>query len=348
MKKRTRWIPAAFIVLFLPVVILVPLSGAQVTKISTGAFFLPRVFGSAMLQSPAVPAGIEPAQGNGVIVGISYHNDTSPPLRDMKQLPVELRPEREANPNPRVPRHHRDIPDEAVQDQAVSPSIPGTALNFDGIPFPGVACNCAPPDTNGEVGSTQYVQIVNEGFQVFDKSTGASVLGPSGISTIWTGFGGVCENNGEGDPIVLYDQIANRWIISQFAGMSSPTDECVAVSTTSDATGSYNRYGFHLGNNFFDYPKLSVWPDAYYMSMNVFNPPGVLFLGPQPFAFDRAAMLAGNPASFVSTGITGGSSEASYLPADLDGSALPAAGAPATFVEWPASGVYKVFHFHAD
>ena len=101
-------------------------------------------------------------------------------------------------------------------------SMPAPILNFDGIPFPGVVCNCAPPDTNGEVGLTQYVQIVNEGYQVFNKTTGASVLGPSAISTIWTGFGGVCETNGDGDPIVLYDQIANRWLISQFAGTVDP------------------------------------------------------------------------------------------------------------------------------
>ena len=78
------------------------------------------------------------------------------------------------------------------------------------------------------------------------------------------------------------------------------TDECVAVSTTSDATGTYNRYGFHLGSNFFDYPHLAVWPDAYYMSMNVFNSAGTAYLGPQPFAFDRTAMLAGAPATFIS------------------------------------------------
>ncbi len=136
------------------------------------------------------------------------------------------------------------------------------------------------------------MQIVNEGYQVFDKTTGASLLGPSGIQTIWGGFGGVCQNNGSGDPIVLYDQLANRWIISQFAGVSVPTDECIAVSTTSDATGAYHRYAFHLGSNFFDYPKLSVWPDGYYMSMNVFNSSGTAYLGPQPFAFDRAKMLA--------------------------------------------------------
>ncbi len=100
--------------------------------------------------------------------------------------------------------------------------MPAPILNFDGIPFPGVVCNCAPPDTDGEVGLTQYVQIVNEGYQVFNKTTGASVLGPVAISTIWTGFGGLCEFTGHGDPIVLYDQIANRWIVSQFAGNSRP------------------------------------------------------------------------------------------------------------------------------
>jgi Fibronectin type III domain len=82
--------------------------------------------------------------------------------------------------------------------------------------------------------------------------------------------------------------------------------------------------------------------------MNVFNSSGTAYLGPQPFAFDRAKMLDGLPATFVSTGITGGSLEESYLPADLDGSNLPPADAPATFVEWPGGGTYRVFHFHAD
>ena len=227
--------------------------------------------------------------------------------------------------------------------------MPSADKNFDGIGFPGVACNCAPPDTNGEVGSTQYVQIVNEGFQVFNKSTGASVFGPVGIQTLWSRFGGVCQTNGSGDPVVLYDQLANRWVVSQFAGVSVPTDECIAVSTTDDATGSCNRYAFHLGSNFFDYPKLAVWPDGHYMAMNVFNSSGTAFLGPQPFAFNRAAMLNGGSATFITTGITGGSLEEPYLPADLDGKTLPPTGAPNTFVEFPgSSGVYKVFHFHAD
>lgn len=277
-----------------------------------------------------------------------YKHDTSKRLADVPPKPYVGKAQHEANRNPRRISQHRNQAEAVAQTTLAQPAMPSAGLNFDGIGFPGVACNCAPPDTNGEVGSTQYVQIVNEGFQVFNKSTGASAFGPVNISTLWSGFGGVCESNGSGDPIVNYDQLADRWVVSQFAGVSVPTDECVAVSTTGDATGSYYRYAFHLGTNFFDYPKIAVWPDAYYMSMNVFNASGTAYLGPQPFAFNRAAMLTGSAASFVTTGVTGGSSEETYLPADMDGKTLPPAGAPNTFVEFPNGGVYKLFHFHAD
>ena len=196
--------------------------------------------------------------------------------------------------------------------------MPTPILNFNGIPFPGVACTCAPPDTNGEVGVTQYVQMVNDGYQVFNKTTGASLFGPLGIVTIWTGFGGVCETEGVGDPVVLYDQLANRWIVSQFAGAGVPTDECVAVSTTSDATGTYNRYGFHIGDNSFDYPHLCVWPDAYYMGVNVLNSSGTTYLGPQPYAIDRANMLAGQPATFIPTDPGGRSMTPIFHPTSTD------------------------------
>ena len=165
---------------------------------------------------------------------------------------------RDANENPKIPYRHRDSYDPVVQNWHASqhgftaPNIPSPIRNFDGVGYPGVGCNCAPPDTNGAVGLTQYVQIVNEGYQVFDKATGTSVLGPNSISSIWSGFGGVCQTGGSGDPVVLYDQLANRWVISQFAGSGSTiTDECIAISTTSDATGTYYRYGFHLGQQLF-------------------------------------------------------------------------------------------------
>jgi hypothetical protein len=281
-----------------------------------------------------------------ITVGHSLKNDESPKLREIPAKPLVLQPEHEELEPLRLPHRVQNEFDPVVQSTLAPEAMPGTDLNFEGIDFPGVACNCAPPDTNGEVGATQYVQMVNEGIQVFDKTTGVSVLGPVAISTLWSGFGGVCETNGDGDPVVLYDQAANRWVVTQFAGSSIPTDECVAVSTTSDATGSWYRYDFHLGSNFYDYPKLGVWPDAYYMAMNVFNSAATTFLGPQPFAFDRAAMLAGSPATFITPGLQSDSLGA-LLCADLDGSNPPPAGAPNPFlsIEGPPWSLYR---FHVD
>jgi len=298
--------------------------------------FVPEIIEAKRAASSATanPVAASPVQAKkqAMTVVQSVRNDTSPPVREMKQQPV-FKPKREANKNPKVQHPHKDAHDPVVQQsiatEFMDANMPAAQQSFNGMQFPGVACNCAPPDTNGEVGATQYVQMVNEGFQVFDKTTGASLLGPSGISTIWGGFGGVCEFNGGGDPVVMYDQLADRWVITQFAGVSIPTNECIAVSTTGDATGSYHRYNFSLGSNFFDYPHLNVWPDGYYMSMNVFNSSATAFLGPQPFVFDRVKMLAGLPATFITPGITGGPAEETYLPADLDGSTLPPAGAPA-------------------
>src|SRR5882672_4593188 len=343
---RARWIVILTATLLLTLLIMLP-------RISEAKRFKWADTENTLSANPLPNNNPIQDQKGDITVVASYHNDTSIPLSKMKPQPVLPKAEH-ANENPKIPNKHKDSPDTVVQDKfsdlksLLAVNMPSPLLNFNGIGFPGVACNCAPPDTNGEVGATQYVQIVNEGYQVFDKSTGASLLGPVGITTIWTGFTGPCETAGDGDPVVLYDQIANRWVVSQFAGAGVPTDECIAVSTTSDATGSYNRYDFHLGSNFFDYPHLSVWPDAYYMSMNVFNSAGTAFLGPQPFAFDRTKMLAGQPATFITPGITGGPTEEVYLPADLDGSILPAVGAPASFVEFPGGGSFRVFHFHVD
>ncbi|MBF6613661.1 MAG: hypothetical protein IVW55_11095 [Chloroflexi bacterium] len=288
--------------------------------------------------------------GSSIMVGRSYANDISRPLREITPVVPKEGEREEENENPpiRIPGF-KDETDSVVQRTFGSlngvTTIPAPNGTYEGIDYPGVSCNCAPPDTNGEAGLTEYVQMVNEGVQVFDKSTGASLYGPLSISSFWSGFGGVCETGGAGDPVVLYDQLANRWVISQFAGGSTITDECIAVSTTSDATGSYYRYGFHLGSNFFDYPHLGVWPDGYYASFNVFNSAGTSYLGPQPVAFDRATMLSGQSATFQTTSPLG-SGSAPFLPADLDGSTPPPTGAPNHYAEF--GNPLKLFNFHVD
>lgn len=209
-----------------------------------------------------------------------------------------------------------------------------------------------PPDPNGAVGNKQFVQMVNVTVSVYDKS-GNLQLGPALIHTLWTGFGGLCENGGGapdftdgGDPVVLFDHFGNRWLISQLQFNSSftQTAECVAISTSSDATGSYNRYEFDFGSDFPDYPKYGVWTDAYYNTINVFPPKG--FAGARACAMDRNAMLAGNPASIIC--FQQPSSVSSLLPADIDGSTLPPAGSPELLVGLADSGDIFVDQFHVD
>jgi hypothetical protein len=203
-----------------------------------------------------------------------------------------------------------------------------------------------PPDTNGAAGANQYVQMVNVTIAVYSK-TGSLQLGPAPIHTIWTGFGGPCEFEFDGgDPVVVYDQLAKRWLVSQFMFNSTFTqnEQCVAVSTTSDATGTYNRYQFDWGSDFPDYPKYGVWPDAYYNTVNNFGPKS--FNGAEACAFDRAAMLSGTDASAVC--FQQPSNIGSLLPASVDGSTLPPAGAPNYNLALIDSTHLGLWKFHAD
>src|SRR5712692_9050722 len=153
---------------------------------------------------------------------------------------------------------------------------------------------CAPPDTNGAAGATQFVQWVNLDFAVFSK-TGTLVHGPVAGNSLWSNLGGQCAAHNDGDPIAHYDKAAGRWVLAQPV-FRKPYTYCLAVSQTSDATGSYNLYAFSMPN-FPDYPKLGVWPDGYYASFNMFK--GNRFVGARACAFNRAAMLSGATATMV-------------------------------------------------
>lgn len=238
-------------------------------------------------------------------------------------------------------------PDLALQAVALPPVAANPGLNIAGLGqgHYGFLLEYSPPDTNGAVGATQYVQWVNAEFAVFDKATGALVAGPTEGNALWHGFGGGCETNNDGDPIVQYDKIADRWVLTQFSISTLPYTQCVAVSTTSDATGTYNRYAFSFGDSdYSDYPKLGVWPDAYYMSFNVFLD-GSNFIGANACALDRNAMIAGNNATIIC--FQQESSVASLLPSDMDGTITPAAGEPAFFMNF-GKNVLQLWAFHVD
>jgi hypothetical protein len=140
---------------------------------------------------------------------------------------------------------------------------------------------------------------------------------------------------------VVYDQLANRWLLTQFIASPATGEsygECVAVSTTSDATGSYYLYTFLLSPNvFLDYPKFGVWPDGYYMSANEFPDGSETSSGAAAIVFERSQMLTGGPARYVyfdeSANNPTGAQYIGQLPGDLDGTRLPPAGQPNLFAE---------------
>ena len=232
-----------------------------------------------------------------------------------------------------------------IQTVTVPAPTPPVSQSFEGLGNGqyGFSVTGAPPDTNGTVGATQYVQWVNTSFAIFNKSNGALMAGPTAGNTLWSGFGGGCQTNNDGDPIVVYDKLAQRWVFSQFSVSTTPYLQCIAVSTTSDATGTYNRYSFQY-SNFDDYPKMSVWPDAYYETFNMFAG-GTTFVGAEACAYNRAAMLNGTTATQVC--FQQGTSVGGLLPADLDGTTAPPAGSP-NYMLYFGTNNLNLFKFHVD
>lgn len=237
---------------------------------------------------------------------------------------------------PTTPNEIRQAVADPVLQTTSGPLVAATTgQNFDGVPANGYA----PPDTNGAVGATQYVQWVNVELAVYDKTTGALLKGPVAGNTIFANLGGACASSNDGDPIAQYDKLAQRWVLAQPV-FSSPYSYCIAVSKTSDATGAYNLYQFPMPN-FPDYPKLGVWSDGYYGTFNMFQ--GNRFTGNMACAFDRAAMLAGTAATMQCFN----SGYASLLPSDVDGTTPPPGGEPAFFVDFGTNSL-NFWKFHVD
>lgn len=271
-------------------------------------------------------------------------HDVSRPLREIATLAVTAGPRHEIPVRPLPLPSLSDEPDSVVQSSAPLVNSPAPGLGFAGLGNGdyGFHVNSAPPDTNGAAGATQYVQWVNSSFAVFDKSSGTLLFGPAAGNSLWAGFGGGCQTNNDGDPIAQYDKAANRWVMSQFSVSTTPFLECVAISTTSDATGTYFRYAFQMPN-FPDYPKLGVWPDAYYVSFNMFN--GNSSVGGRACALDRSSMLAGLSATAICFQLN--SSFTGLLPSDLDGATAPPAGSPNYFVDF-GRNMLRLWMFHVD
>src|SRR4051794_3712466 len=322
-------------------------SGGETTsKNATRAFGIARASSVGSSSSVSGTSLASTATAGPQVIDGTFQG-TSPDVASLPVLPVPQAPLHtlgieSLKPSGTVP----GAKDPVIQKAKGSGPISGPIQNFDGICLPfgepcalPSSCSCLPPDTDGEVGSTQYVQMVNTDFAVFSK-TGQVLRGATPINQLWANTDGECKTHNDGDPVVLYDQLANRWLLSQFIATPAENEEygqCIAVSTTGDATGTYYLYEFHFGRTFHDYEKLGVWPDAYYMSTNEFPDGMVTSSGAGAFAFERAKMLAGQPARVVyfdeAPSNPPGGQYVGQLPGDLDGSTLPPAGSPNLFAE---------------
>jgi len=335
--------------------------------------FIVRI-GQAQKSPPApAPAGPHATLASNVpVIGHAVGFAETRPVRELMdqaskvdlELKEELEEKGELNTvfNRKTNPHSPAQKDGALQssfgpDGRFKLNIPSPIVVFEGV---GVT-NSAPPDNEGAVGPNDYVQIVNGGgVRIFDK-TGVP-RGPAfKLSTLFAPLGGVAASMDDGDGLVLYDRMANRWVLSQFAFTSTstpPFHQPIAVSKTGDPTGAYWAFDFITpGNDFPDYGKIGAWPDGYYFTDRQFTG-GVTYNGFGCFAFDRAKMLVGDStASFIyfNAGPLLSFASSGMIPADFNGLTPPPAGAPNVFSVFTddafagdTADALRLFDFHAD
>ncbi|CAN5346954.1 hypothetical protein BH20ACI1_BH20ACI1_01360 [soil metagenome] len=221
-------------------------------------------------------------------------------------------------------------------------AMPTPSLTFDGATsadnFAVIGSNVLPPDTNGDIGPNHYVSSVNLVLKIFNKS-GAVVSGPIKTSDLFAALptNDPCRVRNDGDAIVLYDTLADRWHISQFGlPTGSGSYQCVALSVTGDPTGAYYIWSYVYPNASVvtnDYPKVGVWTDGYHMTFNQFASSG--FIGVGILTQDRQKALVGDPnagAIYIDFGNVDSGAFA-LLPADIDGYIAPPTGAAEVFAE---------------
>lgn len=299
--------------------------------------------------------------GSKIETGKAIRYDTSPPLSDLIDKYQQLKK------NGTIPDQPVDyiipnilnIPpspaEEIFNQNSTTTSAPEGPLGSNGLPTAPVLLSVdgftaaddtavlggvpLPPDTNGDVGINYYIQYVNLGWLILNKSDGTRFAGPFVGNNFWAGFGGVCETDNAGDPIVLYDKLADRWVFSQFTSPNNPDGhQCFAISTTNDPLGPYHRYEFTFPGQFNDYPHIGIWNDesgqrsGYYFVTHEFI--GNSFQQASFSAVERTQMLLGNSAQFVRFTNTSfsGSSSFGAQPAHLESIDLPPAGTCNPFV----------------
>jgi hypothetical protein len=288
--------------------------------------------GSALARQDPIPSQPGPASfGKPIEIVISRAASTAIDLRSLPQTP----PEKRERPEREEPDIERTEIQKGVNSppEVVIPSVPAqnapappTIMNFDGLDFANWGAG-HPPDTNGDVGPTYYIQTINTSIGIFRKSDGVRVAAFTFNTFMSQGnFGDVRDTGNFGDPVVLYDTFEDRWVITDFAfsldgggNVVNPPGsfQVIAVSKTGDpVSGGWNFYSINTIGGLGDYPKLGIWPDGLYMSVNMFGyPAGGAYQNPRVYAFNKAQMYAGKPTVRVVT-FNGPAADFTLLPSN--------------------------------
>jgi hypothetical protein len=292
-----------------------------------------------------------------VVVSATKHV-TTPPLSQIAPIPPreQVRSSGASSEEPGYRHSPQDLtprPSFEANADATLTTNSGLDILGVGMGFTGYTEQGDIAVANGAAGATQFVQFVNESFAVFDKSSGRVISGPTAGHTLWQSLGAPCSTRSDLDEIAQYDKLANVWVM-MMPLYTTPPYFCIAVSTTSDATGSWNLYAFEIPVNaplcscspMPDYPKLGVWPDAYYIAYA--ESVDSVYRGPAACAVDRSAMLSGADAT-MQCFTDDGTSNNLWLPSDVDGTTAPASGTPNYFVNFDVNDQsLDLWQFHVD
>jgi hypothetical protein len=288
---------------------------------------------------------------------------------DLRALPARRpkereRPEHEGpTPNPvLIERDDATAPPDgttSLRPEKIAVTAPAPIMDFDGLDRQNWGAG-SPPDTNGDVGPVYYIQSVNTSVGVYRKSDGFQEAAFTFDTLMAQGnFGNQCDSENFGDPVVLYDTFEDRWILTDFAftldggGNVNPpvAYQCFAVSMTGDPlTGGWNFYSIAVTDALNDYPKLGVWTDGIYMSVNLFGfASGGSFQGVRVWAFNKAQMYAGSPTVQV-VSFNVGTGDFTLVPSNARLQVgTPPAGRPNLFLStWNFLNALTVYKFHVD
>jgi hypothetical protein len=285
------------------------------------------IFGVSSFFASAQDTPVSPS-----LVGVGVYHGLSKPLKDLPamsaddfrkmQLQADM-PRNEELQNRSYPFAETALPagpDPAWQkEMGNTGSSKAPIVSFDGPTSP-----YYPPDANGVAGPNHYMQTINSVYAIYSK-TGTLMAGPTNLNLLFTGVTGATCN--DGDPILLYDEQADRWMVAEFSICGANDYMLVAVSQTNDPTGAWHKYSFDVAD-MPDYEKFGIWQDGYYMATNN-------SAGKDIYVFERSKMLIGGTAQMVGfdnpnrpTTIDG---FVCVPPVDNDGAFAPA-GTPGIFV----------------